>query len=109
MCIRDSPCNFAKSRETCDITVEINHQPNSGFLSTGVYHLDLVPCSCSRPRIVRPIQSLFRRKIQEQEVKSKELRASCRVHNNNFDALLKSNQPIYSFLVRAESINLLKL
>lgn len=92
------PCNFAKSNERCDITIAVTHQPNSGFLSEGVYHLDLVPCTCPRPKILRRIQSLFRKKTREQQAKSKELRAYCRFHNNNFDVLVKSNQDIYSFL-----------
>lgn len=93
------PCDFAKSNETCDITIAVTHQPNSGFLSEGVYHLDLVPCTCPRPKILRLIQSLFRRTTHEPQRRSKELRADCRFHNNNFDVLVKSNQNIYSFLV----------
>lgn len=92
------PCDFAKSK-ACDITIGVTHQPHSGFLPEGVYHLNLVPCTCPRPKILRRIQSLFSKKIREKEATSKELRAHCRLHNNNFDVLVKSNRNISSFLV----------
>lgn len=93
------PCNFAKSNERCDIIIAITHQPNDDYLSEGVYHLNLVPCTCPRPKILRRIESLFRKRIRKQEALSKERRSNCQVHNNTFDVLLTSNQNINSFLV----------
>lgn len=91
------PCNFAKSKETSDITVPINHQPDRNFLLIGEYNFNLVPCTCPRPTILQRIRSLFNREIQEQERISKEPRANCQFHNNDFDILFQSNLPIHFF------------